>query len=102
MCISTTEALHTVKVLIKDDVYECCEASMDKETVTEKLEKLERYIKKIDKSDYQKEFGIVVVPTIIVFNGKEVKRFQADLSFKMLATREDVQGVVDEIIMSDF
>ena len=40
----------------------------------------------IDKSDYQKEFGIVVVPTIIVFNGKEVKRFQADLSFKMLAT----------------
>ena len=56
----------------------------------------------IDKSDYQKEFGIVVVPTIIVFNGKEVKRFQADLSFKMLATREDVQEVVDEIIMSDF
>jgi len=56
----------------------------------------------IDKSDYQKEFGIVVVPTIIIFNGKEVKRFQADLSFKMLATREDVQEVVDEIIMSDF
>ena len=56
----------------------------------------------IDKSDYQKEFGIVVVPTIIVFNGKEVKRFQADLSFKMLATREEIQEVVDEIIMSDF
>ena len=56
----------------------------------------------IDKGDYQKEYGIVVVPTIIIFNGKEVKRFQADLSFKMLATREDVQGVVDEIIMSDF
>ena len=56
----------------------------------------------IDKSDYQKEFGIIVVPTIIIFNGKEVKRFQADLSFKMLATREDVQEVVDEIIMSDF
>ena len=56
----------------------------------------------IDKSDYQKEFGIVVVPTIIIFNGKEVKRFQADLSFKMLATREDIQEVVDEIIMSDF
>ena len=56
----------------------------------------------IDKGDYQKEFGIVVVPTIIVFNGKEVKRFQADLSFKMLATREDIQEVVDEIIMSDF
>ena len=56
----------------------------------------------IDKGDWQKEYGIVVVPTIIVFNGKEVKRFQADLSFKMLATREDIQEVVDEIIMSDF
>ena len=56
----------------------------------------------IDKGDWQKEYGIVVVPTIIVFNGKEVKRFQADLSFKMLATREEVQEVVDEIIMSDF
>ena len=50
----------------------------------------------------QKKYGIIVVPTIIVFNGEEVKRFQADLSFKMFATREDVQEVVDEIIMSDF
>ena len=56
----------------------------------------------IDKGDWQKEYGIVVVPTIIIFNGKEVKRFQADLSFKMLATREEIQEVVDEIIMSDF
>ena len=51
MCISTTEALYAVKTLIKDDVYECCEASMDKETVTEKLEKIEKYIKKIDKKE---------------------------------------------------
>ena len=50
----------------------------------------------------QKDYGIVIVPTIIIFNGKEVKRFQADLSFKMLATREDVQEAIDEIIMSDF
>ena len=56
----------------------------------------------IDEGTWQKEYGIVVVPTIIVFNGKEVKRFQADLSFKMAATREDVQEVVDEIIISDF
>ena len=56
----------------------------------------------IDEGTWQKEYGIVVVPTIIIFNGKEVKRFQADLSFKMLATREDIQEVVDEIIMSDF
>ena len=51
MCISTTEALHTVKTLIKDDVYECCEASMDKETVTEKLTKLKKYVEKIDKKE---------------------------------------------------
>ena len=51
MCISTTEALHTVKTLKKDDVYECCEASMDKETVTDKLEKIEKYINKIDKKE---------------------------------------------------
>ena len=51
MCITTTEALHTVKTLIKDDVYECCEASMDKEGVTDKLEKLEKYINKINKKE---------------------------------------------------
>ena len=51
MCIKTTEALHTVKTLIKDDVYECCEASMDKETVTEKLEKLLKYVEKISKKE---------------------------------------------------
>jgi hypothetical protein len=48
MCITTTEALYVVKTLIKDDVYECCEASMDKETVTDKLKKLKKYIEKIE------------------------------------------------------
>ena len=51
MCIKTAEALYMVKTLIKDDVYECCEASMDKEKVTEKLEKLEKYINKINKKE---------------------------------------------------
>ena len=56
----------------------------------------------IDKGDWQKEYNIVVVPTIIVFNGKEVERFQADLSFAMQAKLEDIQEVVDEILMEDF
>ena len=56
----------------------------------------------IDKGDSQKEFNIIVVPTIIVFNGEEVKRFQADLSFKLLATKEEVQEIIDEILMEDF
>ena len=51
MCIKTAEALYMVKTLIKDDVYECCEASMDKETVTEKLTRLKKYIEKIDKKE---------------------------------------------------
>ena len=50
----------------------------------------------------KEDFGIVVVPTIIVFNGIEVKRFQACLRFKMGATREEVQATIDEIIMNKF
>ena len=50
----------------------------------------------------QSEYEIVVVPTIIVFNGKEVKRFQADISFAMKATKNEVQEVVDEILMDQF
>ena len=50
----------------------------------------------------QAEYEIVVVPTIIVFNGKEIKRFQADISFAMKATEDDVQEVVDEIMMDQF
>ena len=50
----------------------------------------------------KEDYGIIVVPTIIIFNGKEVKRFQACLRFKMGATKKEVQAVVDEIIMSKF
>ncbi len=51
----------------------------------------------------QQKHKIVIVPTIVVFkDGEEIKRFQADLSFKMLATRKDLQEVIDDLIMSDF
>jgi len=50
----------------------------------------------------QAEWKIVVVPTIIVFNGKEVKRFQADISFAMKATKNEVQEVIDEVLMDQF
>ena len=50
-----------------------------------------------------KKYKIAVVPTIIIFkDGEEVARFQADLSFKMLATREEVQEEIDSQLMSDF
>ena len=51
----------------------------------------------------QKKYKIASVPTIIIFkDGEEVARFQADLSFTLTATKEEVQEVVDEIIMSSF
>ena len=54
-------------------------------------------------SEAQKEYKIVVVPTIIIFkDGDEVARFQADVSFKMVATRKEVQEEIDEQLMSDF
>tara|TARA_R100001594_G_C3931380_1_gene238243 strand:- start:24 stop:362 length:339 start_codon:yes stop_codon:yes gene_type:complete len=61
-----------------------------------------QYIDIASNTEAQSKYEIVVVPTIIVFNGKEVKRFQADISFAMKATKEDVQTIVDEILMSDF
>ena len=51
----------------------------------------------------QKKYKIIVVPTIIIFkDGEEVKRFQADISFSMKATREELQDVINEQLMSDF
>ena len=56
----------------------------------------------IDEGDWAKEYNITVVPTIVVFNGKEVERFKADLSFAMKATQKDIQDIIDEILMEDF
>ena len=54
-------------------------------------------------TEAQVKHKIAVVPTIIVFkDGEEVARFQADLSFKMVATREEVQEEIDNQLMSDF
>ena len=53
--------------------------------------------------DIGKEHKIAVVPTIIIFkDGEEALRFQADLSFKMVATKEEVTEAIDELLMSDF
>jgi len=51
----------------------------------------------------QSKYQIAVIPTILIFkDGEEVKRFQADLSFKMVATREEVQEEINNQLMSDF
>ena len=54
-------------------------------------------------TEAQTKHKIAVVPTIIIFkDGEEVARFQADLSFKMLATKKDVQEEINNQLMSDF
>ena len=54
-------------------------------------------------TEAQAKYKIAVVPTIIIFkDGEEAARFQADLSFKMLATKEEVQEEIDNLLMSDF
>ena len=53
--------------------------------------------------DKQKKYKIVVVPTIIVLSdGEEVKRYQANIMMTMEATKEEAQETIDELIMSDF
>jgi thiol-disulfide isomerase/thioredoxin len=50
-----------------------------------------------------KKYKIASVPTIIIFkDGEEVARFQADLSFTLVATKEEVQEEINDQLMSDF
>ena len=57
----------------------------------------------IENNNNQNEYEIAIVPTIVIFDdGEEVKRFQADLSFKMVATKEEVKEYIEELIISKF
>ena len=61
------------------------------------------YIDISTNKEAQSKYKIAVIPTIIIFkDGEEAVRFQADLSFKMVATREEVQEEIDNQLMSDF
>ena len=65
--------------------------------------KTKGYVDVAKNTDAQTKYKIAVVPTIIIFkDDEEVARFQADLSFKMLATKEEVQEEIDNQLMSDF
>ena len=49
------------------------------------------------------KYKIVVVPTLIIYSGgEEVHRFQANIMMKMEATKKEVQGKIDEILMDSF
>jgi len=54
-------------------------------------------------TEAQTKHKIAVVPTIIIFkDDEEVARFQADLSFKMVATQKEIQEEINDQMMSDF
>jgi hypothetical protein len=51
----------------------------------------------------QQKYDITVVPTIIILDdGEEDERYEADISFTMKATKEDVQEYIDELIINKF
>ena len=61
------------------------------------------YVDISKQADMAAKHKIAVIPTIIIFKDDvEVARFQADLSFKMVATKEEVQEEIDNQLMSDF
>ena len=61
------------------------------------------YIDISTNKEAQSKYKIAVIPTIIIFkDDEEVARFQADLSFKMVATKEEVQEEINDQLMSDF
>mgnify|MGYP003140287428 CR=1 FL=1 len=69
----------------------------------EKLSDVKKEHMDISSGDCKDKYKIAIVPTILIFkDGEEVARFQADLSFKMLATRKEIQEEIDEQLMSDF
>ena len=69
----------------------------------DKLSDADKKSLSIDDSKIQSKYEIFIVPTIIVFDDdEESKRFQADLSFKMAATRKEIQEYIAELIISKF
>lgn len=63
-------------------------------------------LKRIDiatDAESQSEWKITVVPTIlIIVDGEEEERYEADISFSIQATKEEVQETIDEIVMEQF
>ena len=55
--MKTSEALYIIKNLIKEDVDECCEASMDKEKVTNKLKDIKKFLEKLDEKENPKDLN---------------------------------------------
>tara|TARA_A100001515_G_scaffold133074_1_gene122007 strand:+ start:246 stop:614 length:369 start_codon:yes stop_codon:yes gene_type:complete len=112
-CFAFSAALHVSmpdnKVAIPTDGVAVVEfnASFNKQNRVDWIEKLsDCKTERVDIAltpNMQSKYKIVVVPTVVVFNnGKEVKRFQANIMMQLDADKRDVQEAVDSVIMSDF
>ena len=45
----------------------------------------------------------MALPTIIIFNdGKQEKRFNANIAFELNATKKDIQSIIDDLILQKF
>jgi|TARA_R100000908_G_C3701373_1_gene111718 hypothetical protein len=61
------------------------------------------YVDIAAKPKQQTKNKIEVVPTIIIFDdGEEIERFEADISFTIKATREEIQEIIDELVVNKF
>ena len=62
-----------------------------------------KYIDIAENTKAQNKYEITVVPTILILDdGEEDERYEADISFSMKATKEEVQEYIDELIINKF
>lgn len=57
----------------------------------------------VKNSGVQKKYGVMAIPTLIIFdNGIEQKRFSPNIMMQLVATKKEVQLVIDEITLNKF
>jgi len=62
-----------------------------------------KYIDIAKNTKAQNKYEITVVPTILILDdGEEDERYEADISFSMKATKEEVQEHIDELVINKF
>ena len=68
------------------------------------LSKCQTYRVDVNENESLKDkYDISSLPTLIVFNdGKEYKRFKANIMFELDATKKDIQKIIDDLILQKF
>ena len=62
-----------------------------------------KYIDIAKNAKAQNKYEITVVPTILILDdGEEDERYEADISFSMKATKKEVKEYIDELIINKF